>query len=496
MTALFVFGLLNACRSWLLIVISNWMDDELAEPALALSFDQHLIGNRYGTQSLKDVNQLKQFLCGPGSLNFFDVPWTPIYLLIIFMLHPVLGWFSTFGTISLFLLALLNEYATRDLLDVANTTVLKIYQKIDSALRNADVVQAMGMLPGILKKWQTQNQKVMGEQAQASSRAGIILASVKFIRLSLQLGILGVGAYLAIQAEITPGAMIAASIIMAKALAPVEQGLGTWKQWVMVRQSYHRLDNLLSAPSVRVSDFELPEPKGLLQVEDVSFAYPNHKAYTLMKVSFAVRPAETVAVIGPTAAGKSTLARLIVGALPPAGGTVRLDGANLFKSNREMIGKYIGYLPQDIELFSGTVKENIARMGEPDDTAVLEAAQLADVHELILRLPDGYETNIGEAGSSLSGGQKQRLGLARALYNKPMLIVLDEPNSNLDVEGESALMRALESAKGWGATVLVIAQKPSILKNVDRILVLKDGQIIGYGPRDEVLEKLKIKTSQ
>lgn len=493
--ALLVFAILFLIRSGVLNSVAKWIDREFSSKALEISFDTHLLGNNYGGQSLTDIGLIKQFVTGPGIQTFFDAPWTPIFLFVIFMLHPYLGIFATIGGAVLLTLAILNEYTTRENTKNASKISMFAQRKVDGAIRNADVLHAMGMFTGFTTGWRELYDQSGNLQAKATYQSSVLLSIIKFVRLSMQLGILGIGAYLVINGELTSGGMIAGSILLGRALAPVEQAVGSWKQWILARQAYQRLDAHFSSPEARPCDFELPPPNGLVQIEGLTYAYPRAQKPAIYQVSANVQPAESVAIIGPTASGKSTLTRLIVGALHPNSGAVRMDGAELHKFKRSIVGKYIGYLPQDIELFSGSIKENIARLEEVDDKAVLEASQLAGVHELILRLPQGYETQIGESGESLSGGQRQRIALARALYGKPKLLVLDEPNSNLDAEGEIALETALKSAKSWGATVFIVAHRPSILRDVDKVMVMQNGRLAKFGNRSEVFEELKVDAS-
>jgi PrtD family type I secretion system ABC transporter len=348
----------------------------------------------------------------------------------------------------------------------------------------------MGMMPGIRDRWQREQKKALSMQSIASDRAGGLSGMTKFVRLLLQTAILGAGAYLAIFQIISPGTMIAASIIMGRALAPIEQAIGTWRGFVSARTAFSRLDELLSQYQPIQSTMSLPKPTGHLHVEKVMAVPPGARVPALKGVSFAINAGDSLGIIGPSAAGKSTLARCLVGVWPSHSGTVRLDGADVFTWNREEVGPYIGYLPQDVELFEGSVKDNIARFGEVNADAVVTAAKRAGVHEMVLRLPMGYDTVIGPAGGGLSGGQRQRIGLARALYHTPPFVVLDEPNSNLDADGEDALVAALKSMKADRQTVVVISHRPNIMNHVDKVLVLRDGQVDMFGPRQEVVARL------
>jgi ATP-binding cassette subfamily C protein/ATP-binding cassette subfamily C protein EexD len=348
----------------------------------------------------------------------------------------------------------------------------------------------MGMLPAVIGHWRQSVSAMATPQQRAMDRAAVLLAATKFFRLAVQIAILGVGAYLVLLQEITSGASIAGSIIMGRALAPVEQMIGGWKQLVQARQSFRRLEAFMQQPRIRPAGLPLPEPEGRLAVERVSYAFPGQGVAMIKGVNFALSPGESLAVIGPSAAGKTTLIRLITGTLPPAAGNVRLDGADVFQWMREDFGRHVGYLPQDVELFDGTVFSNIARMGEAEPEEVYEAAKLAGCHEMILRMPNGYETQIGEGGLYLSGGQRQLVGLARAMFGRPKLVVLDEPNSNLDGDSEAALMRALEQLKAHRTTVVLVSHRPTLVQGVDKVLLLKDGAMEMFGPRAEVLKRL------
>lgn len=489
--ALMAFALLDMARSRILVRVTHWLDLYLSPAALAHSADEILQGRHYGAQSLRDISTIRQFLGGPSIFALFDSPWVPIYLLVIFLLHPLLGVLATLGAILLFVLALLNELMTHQPLAEANTMAVITQLQTDATIRNAEVIQSMGMMPNIVKKWFQQNGRALELQTIASNRASIILSTSKFLRLTLQLLMLGTGAYLVVQNEITPGVMIAGSILLSRALAPVEQAIGAWKQMLLAQQSHMRLQNHFKMTVNRSAGIALPTPKGHIELKNVYYVPPGSQKPTINNVSLSVESGEFIALIGPSAAGKSTLARLITGAWAPNAGSVRLDGASVYTWDRDHFGKHVGYLPQDVELFIGTVKENIARMAEAEDTAVIEAATLAGIHEMILKLPKGYDTPIGAGAYNLSGGQRQRVALARALYKKPRILILDEPNSNLDTEGELALLHALEAMHQEGSTIIIIAHRPTILKVADRIVVLNVGQIQFAGPREEILEKIQ-----
>ncbi|CAB1085453.1 ABC-type protease exporter, ATP-binding component PrtD/AprD [Olavius algarvensis Delta 1 endosymbiont] len=488
--ALVVMAALDFSRSRILVHMSAWLENRLGPKVLPPAISQQLQSQAYGVQALRDVSQVRQFVASPGIFSLFDSPWVPVYLFVIYLLHPVLFIIAVIGAVLLFALAVANELATRRPLKAANEQNVRALRKTAAAARNAEVIEAMGMMPGITRRWLSDNQEALQQQMVASGRAGVILATSKLCRLILQVAMLGVGGYLVIGYELTPGGMIAGSIILSRALQPIEQAIGSWKSLLAARSAYTRLKTFMTQAQERPADMALPAPQGHLSVEKAVFTPPGGEKPVLKGVSFALEAGESLAIIGPSAAGKSTLARLIVGAWRPNHGAVRLDGADVYAWERVDFGRYVGYLPQDVELFDGTIEDNIARLDEPDPTAVVKAAQQAGVHPMILRLPDGYRTRIGEGGTLLSGGQRQRIGLARALYGEPRLIVLDEPNASLDSEGEEDLLRAMATLKSAGATVVLIAHRPSMVAQVDKILYLRDGVIEMFGPRDEVLPQL------
>ncbi|MQP64533.1 type I secretion system permease/ATPase [Niveispirillum sp. SYP-B3756] len=486
-----LMALLEMVRSRVLVRVSGKMDQTLSGKVFDAIFALNLrspAANR--AQSLRDLDTLRQFITSQGPFALFDAPWAPIFIGIVFMMHPLLGLIATVGALILFALAYVTEVTTKKPLNEANLHAIKAASFAEASLKNSEVLAALGMLPGIRRRWRVNQEKALILQAQASDGAGSISALTKFIRLLLQSSMLGFGAYLALEGQITPGVMIAASIIMGRGLAPVEQAIGSWKSFVSARGAYSRLDDLLRAFTPNADTMELPAPVGNVAVDRVVAMPPGANAPTIKGVSFALAAGESLAIIGPSAAGKSTLARLLVGVWAPHSGSVRLDGADVSSWDHEQLGPHIGYLPQDVEIFDGTIKENIARFGTVDAVKVVEAAQLAGVHDLILRLPSGYDTLIGPGGIALSGGQRQRLGLARAVYGNPTFVVLDEPNSNLDSDGEVALVNGLQRLKQMNATVILISHRPSILNHVDKVLLLREGMVEMFGPKQEVIARL------
>ncbi|WP_129139144.1 type I secretion system permease/ATPase [Modicisalibacter coralii] len=483
-----VMGLLELVRSRILIRVGNRLDTMVNQRLYSAMFRRSVMSQgQQSAQPLNDLTSLRQFLTGNGLFAFFDAPWVPIYLAVLFLFHPWLGVFATCAGIVLLTLAIANEKATKGLLSEANSENIKAQELANSNLRNSEVLHAMGMLPGIMGRWASKHHEFLAKQSQASDRAGALANASKVLRMLFQSMILGLGAFLVLEGEMTPGMMIAGSILMGRALSPIDQMIGSWKGFVASRSAYKRLNELLEQIPEEQRRMSLPAPKGDIDVETVAAAPPGVRMATIRGINFSVGSGEHIGIIGPSAAGKSTLARVLLGIWPTQVGSVRLDGAEIIHWNRDELGPHIGYLPQDIELFDGTISENIARFGQVDAQKVVAAAQKAGVHEMILQLPNGYDTVISGSGGALSGGQRQRIGLARALYGNPVLVVLDEPNSNLDDSGERALGEAIRQLKAEGTTLFVISHRQSVLKHVDQLLVLKEGQVSMFGPRDQVL---------
>lgn len=483
--------LLDLVRGLVLVRVAARLDMALNARVFTAAFERNLRGGGFNAgQALADLTGLRQFLTGAGPLALFDAPWLIVYLVIIFAFSAVLGWFAVGGALLLVFLTWLTEALSHPPLRAAQGLGQRSANMATNHLRNAEVIEAMGMLPAVMRRWAQVHGEFLRMQAVASDRAGWIGSLTKFVRQAMQSLALGLGALLVIEGNITGGMMIAASLLVGRSLAPVEQLIGSWRALISAQASYRRLDALLRAHPARTPHMPLPRPAGQLVLESCTVVAPGDGVPILRAVSFAVNAGDVVAIIGPSASGKSTLARLVAGAWPAAGGVVRLDGAALTQWDREQLGPWIGYLPQDIELFEGTVAENIARMGEVDADAVVLAAQRVGMHEAILRLPQGYDTPLGEGGSRLSGGQRQRVGLARALYGDPSMVVLDEPNSNLDDTGEAALLAAIRELKARDCTVLMVTHRLSAIGVVDKILVLGEGQVRLYGPRDQVLAVL------
>ncbi|MDN3518491.1 type I secretion system permease/ATPase [Aquisalimonas lutea] len=481
-------GLLEWLRSAVVIRLGAQVDLRLSPRIFDAAFDSNLRSGRLAAgQALNDLTTLRQFATGNALFAFFDVPWFPVYLLVISMLHPWLGMLALAGALVLLALAWLNQRRSMPLLEEAGDWSIQASQRATANLRNTGAIEAMGMLPNLRARWLDQHRGFLARQNRASERTAVITAWSRAGRLALQSGVLGLGALLAVEGEITPGMMIAGSILMGRVLGPIDQLIGVWKQWTGAHQAYQRLQGLLSEHPPREAGMPLPDPTGALAVEQVAGGPPGQRTRILRGVSFELAAGEVLGLMGPSGSGKSTLGRLLVGVWPPAAGTVRLDGADIGTWDKTALGPFIGYLPQDVELFAGTIAENIARFGEPDPDRVVEAGRLAGVHEMVLQQPNGYDTVLGEGGSGLSGGQKQRVALARAVYGLPVLLVLDEPNASLDDAGEKALLAALAALKERGCTMVVISHKPDIVRLTDRLLVLQQGRVRGFGPTARIL---------
>jgi PrtD family type I secretion system ABC transporter len=446
-------------------------------------------------QLLRDFDGFRQFVSGAGIHAIFDLPWAPIYVAVIFLLHWTLGAFALACSLVLIAMAVLNELLIRTPLAEANAAAARSYGFTEMSLRNGEAVRAMGMTQGLLRRWSRDRALMLQRQVAASDRGATIQAIIRFLRLVMQSAILGLGAYLVIEREVTAGTMFAASLLLGRALQPVEQVVGGWRGLVAVRASMRRLDELFVSRPLADAPLTLPRPAGHLEVENLTCFVPGQSAPLLRGISFTLEPGEVLGVIGPSGAGKSTLARHLVGVLASSGGAVRLDGADVNAWARGTLGRHVGYLPQDIELFADTVSANIGRFqttGDKagDDAATLAAAQRAGVHASVLRLRDGYETQIGEGGAVLSGGLRQRIALARAVYGDPGLVVLDEPSSNLDVSGDSALADCILALKKQGTTTVLISHRPTTLGVVDKLLVLQDGSVAMFGSRADILARL------
>ncbi|WNO04898.1 type I secretion system permease/ATPase [Rhodoferax mekongensis] len=482
---------LETIRSWILVRVSARLDHLLGLRVLSATFERMLRqpGNS-STQPLHDLTTLRQSLTGPGLIAVFDAPWAPLYLLIIASFSSEVAVFTMAGALVLVAITWLNEKLAKAALGEAQKYSMQSQRELSSHLQNVEVIEAMGMLGQIQRRWQKLHTQEIGLQARASDRAAVMGNLTKFVRISMQSLSLGLAALLVLEGKMTGGMMIAVSLLTSRALAPAEGLVGNWASLVATGSAYQRLKELLLLFPARPPAMPLPAPSGQVAFENVATAAPGGRAAIIKQISFQLQAGDSVAVIGASGAGKSTLARLLVGIWPALSGTVRLDGADLVRWNKQELGPYIGYLPQDIELFDGTVAENIARFGEIDPQLVVVAAQRVGFHEQILRLPQGYDTPVGAGGAALSGGQRQRIALARALYGNPVLVVLDEPNSNLDDMGEKALTDAIKDLSSRGRTSVIITHRPSALGAANKLMVLRDGVIAAFGPREEVLAAL------
>ena len=496
LTLLIVFlfalqGVLDFLRQRLLTRIGSTLDAELSRRIYGIIVTLPLKTTASdGLQPMRDFDNIRNFLSGMGPTALFDLPWMPLYLLICFLLHPWLGVTALIGALLLVALTIATEILSRKPTVQAVAHASMRHAQAEASRRNAEAIRAMGMGGSLGRRWTEVNDKYLMAQARAADAAGGFGAISRVLRLLLQSIVLGVGAFLAISDQVTAGVIIGASIITSRALAPIETATAHWRGFVGARQSWRRLNELLASLPSDPERMALPPPRHSVNVEGIAVAAPGGRQPIISNVAFALSAGDGLGIIGPSASGKSTLVRALVGVWPLVRGTIRLDGAALDQWNAEALGASIGYLPQDVELFAGTVAENITRFAEdPDPALIVSAAKAAGAHEMILKLPQGYDTQIGEGGAALSAGQRQRIGLGRALYGDPFLVVLDEPNSNLDAEGEAALTEAIRGARARGGIVVIVAHRPSALAAIDRVLVLRGGTVQALGPRDEVLRK-------
>ncbi len=488
-SAIAIYGLLEQSRRRMLTRIGSWLEIELSPAVIRRSIRAKLQMGR-SEASLGDVADIRGFVGGDAVLAFLDAPWTPVFLAIIWLMHPYLGLIAVAGALILFSFALLNDRLTRTRQSEASMEQRRSHAAAQSYTAAAETASPLGMCETLIRRWSAAQTEARAEKiGVADTNAGFYNVS-RSVRLALQVAILGAGAALVLQTELTPGGMIAASIILSRALSPVERSITAWRSYVAFRGARTRLHELFAATRQTVESLELPRPKGALDIDSLRFLPPGGTEPILKKVDFKLAAGQVCGVIGPSGSGKSTLCKLLVGAWRPSFGSVRLDGADVAAWDPEKLGPNLGYLPQSIDLFRGTVADNIARMRDADDSEIIAAAKLAGAHEMILKLPNGYDTEVGLQGELISGGQKQRIGLARALFREPSFLVLDEPNSNLDGDGELALMRGLAAMKKRGCTMVIVAHQPNLLRAADRVLVLREGVSAAIGPRDEVLKSL------
>jgi PrtD family type I secretion system ABC transporter len=487
-----VSSVIDDLRARILINYGVALDQRVSGRVFTSLFDAAVRGDPGArAQALRDLDQFRQSLTGIAAAAFFDVPWIPVFVIVLFIIDPLVGAVTLAGAGVLLALAILQARATQTALRDANDAALKSYGFTDAALRNGEVVRAMGMLPTLGQAWAQHRSVTIERGAAAAEASNMYNDIIKAVRMGIQILIIALGAFLIMKGKIHSGMLFANMILASRALQPIEKIVGSWDPLNNMYRAYGRLNTLLSRAEPPASATALPRPLGKLSVEGANFAPPGAQKLILANISFALDPNEVLGVIGPSGAGKSTLARLLVGIWKPLQGVCRLDGADVFTWDRADFGRYVGYLPQDTELFAGTVRNNIARFREGvTDEEVVNAAQLAGVHDLILRMPKGYDTDVGEGGVVLSAGQRQRVGLARAMLGNPAFVVLDEPNANLDAEGEEALMRAIDAMKANGSTVVIISHKPGVFRAADKMLVLRDGRVELFGPRDQVLARL------
>jgi ATP-binding cassette, subfamily C, bacterial exporter for protease/lipase len=483
-----VTGLLEGVRGGVLARMGEALEDALSSRVYRAMFAQQLrLSSNQPSQPLWDLQQLRNFFAGTGLQSLLDLPWLPIFLVTIFLLHPILGWFVLLGALVLLVTAILAEHLSRKPLSQSSQWSLAAHGAASSQLRNVEVIESLGMLPALAARWRAIQSKSRGFQREASGTLAVTGGLSRILRMMLQSGALGLGAWLVIKGELTPGAMIAAAILATRALAPLEGVLSHWKSFLSAIVSTQRLNQLLADYPEPVRGMQIPKPAGLVTAENIFVAAPNNGKFILKGLSFTLRPKEVLGVLGPSAAGKSTLARTLVGIWHAQLGILRFDGSDIRTMDRHAIGSAIGYLPQDIELFSGTIAENISRFGGGSPEEVLAAANACGIHQMILGLPRGYDTPIGELGSLLSGGQRQLIGLARAIFGRPSLVVLDEPSASLDDNGRQCLSLAIASLRSWNSTIVLISHDPTVLLLTDRVMVLQEGQIHALGPSSEVL---------
>lgn len=487
---LLTYGVLEWLRSRVLVRAGLRFDDMIANGVFSRVITMTMRNPQARSEfALSDIDKLREFLTGSGLIAMCDLPWMPVFLAVCFYFHPLIGWIAVGGAAIIFALAIANEFMTKKLLSQASNHSQSAQHFSNTTLQNVEVIRALGMENDLRARWNVFHRDTLETQALASDRAGALLSASKFVRMSLQILILGAGGYLAIQNLISPGAIIAASIMMGRALQPVDQVVGQWKQFVGARQAYARLQKMFIDVPEDTDRLALPKPKGKVTVEQLMVMAPGTRTPLIQGVTFTLEPGEVLTILGPSGAGKSTLIRALVGAWPAVSGTVRLDGSELQHWSQNELGSHLGYLPQNVELFAGTIAENISRFREGASSEdIIAAAQLARVHAMIQSLPNGYETQIGVGGRQLSGGQRQRVGLARAVFGMPSVVILDEPNANLDSEGEEALGHAVSDLKKNGTTVIFVTHKIALVAQSDKTLVVNGGKMQAFGSTKELLQ--------
>jgi ATP-binding cassette, subfamily C, type I secretion system permease/ATPase len=487
-----VYGSLEALRSRVLVRGGARFENVLRAPLFETAFAA-MLGRKGGAaeaQPFRDADTVREFVTGSAMLAFFDLPWVPLFIAAAFLLHPIFGWLAIAAGILTLIITIINEYSTRKLLHRATHASISAHADVSATLRNAEVMRAMGMAVGLKDRWAGRRDEQIAWQAVASDRGSTLMAGLKSFRQVVQVFILGIGGYLCLQGELSAGGIVAASIIVGRSLAPIELAVSQWKVFQNARGAWSRLQELFRANPMNLQRMALPPPKGSVKVEQLFAAAPGEKTPIVRGVSLHLEKGDILAIIGPSAAGKSSLIRVLLGVWPAAAGTVRFDGFDVSHWHPNELGPHIGYLPQDVELFAGTIAQNIARFREAEHAEVIQAAELAGMHEMIQHMPNGYDTQIGESGQALSGGQRQRIGLARALFGKPAIVVLDEPNANLDSTGESALVSAIRFLKQHGSTVIFVTHKTNMLTLADKVLLMEQGAVRLYGEREEVVARI------
>lgn len=486
-----VMGVAEWLRARMLVTTGIRLDNQLGSRVFHASFTTHLNqADANPGRAFADLLTVRQFITGNGVLALFDLPWTLIYLAVLFILHPMLGWLSIVFALIQGLLVIFGHRGSTKPSEAANQAQADANLYLQSKLRNSEVVEALGMSPHLQAKWQEKHAKELALHAQSGGKTGRMTAISKFVRYTQQSLALGAGALLVINGELSPGAMIAANVLMSRALAPIDMLVSIWRGFISTKLAFGRLETLLGAHPLAPATSQPAPPRSTLQLQHVGATAPGREKPILNDINLQIEPGQVLVVMGPSGSGKTTLAKAMIGIWPDVQGHVLLDQVELASWDRTALGPHIGYLPQDIELFEGSIAENIARLDAVDPDKVIFAAQQTGLHEAILRFPKGYDTPVGEAGSLLSGGQRQRLGLARALYGQPQLVVLDEPNANLDDAGETALAQAISKLKAAGKTVVLITHRPAALAVADLMLILHDGQMLYSGPRDAVIKEL------
>nr|5L22_A Chain A, ABC transporter (HlyB subfamily) [Aquifex aeolicus VF5]5L22_B Chain B, ABC transporter (HlyB subfamily) [Aquifex aeolicus VF5] len=488
----FALGLLQSVRAKVMQIISLKLDSELNKEVFTSSFEYAIRNpSKASAQPINDLYQLKQFLTSPVLFAIFDLPWVPIYFGVLFVFHVYYGVMAILSMAVIVALAILNEYITKKKLKESNELLVRSTNFLNRALLNAEVVEALGMRNNLYKKWMNFYSKHLSAFEEATDRNNFLSNLTRIFRIMAQSLMLGLGGYLAIKHEITTGMIVAGSILLGRILGPIDTIVNGWRQIGNTKVAYTRLNEFLKFLRFkREVSVKLPEPKGEIELSNVVVVPPEGKTPVLRNINMRILPGEFVAIIGPSGSGKSSLVRTILGIWLPVHGTVEIDGADLKQWDRDYFGKFVGYLPQDIELFEGTVAENIARFGELDSEKIIEAAKLSGAHDVIIKLPDGYDTYIGPGGITLSGGQRQRIALARALYGNPRIVILDEPDSNLDEQGEQALYNALIELKKRKVTTIIVSHRIRLLNLVDKIAIMQDGTLKAFGKADIIIQKL------